>query len=228
MGDEDKDMAKGHRSRLRRKYLAAGWDGLLDYERVELLLTYAISRRDVKPVAKRLVSRFKSLSGIMDAGMKELCEVEGLAENSALLLKMLRDVCGAYLEEGMEARDVMNSPEAVKSFVRMRMSGLKDEAFMVIYLNTKNHVIGTELMGEGTVDHAVIFPRNIVKGALERHSAGVIIVHNHPSGISKPSRDDVQLTDAVKEASETLGIRLVDHLVVAKEDCFSFVDNKLL
>ncbi len=227
--DADKvEQAKGHRDRLRGKFLKAGLEGLHDYERLELLLTYAISRRDVKPIAKSLLAKFKTLSGVMDAGVEELCQVEGVAESSAALIKLVKGLCGEYLSEKMERKDVLSSPESVRNFLKMRLSGLKDEAFVAIYLNTKNHVIATELMNEGTVDHAVVYPRNLVKRALERNASGLILVHNHPSGVSKPSRDDIELTGAVKEAAGTLGIKVLDHIVVAKDGCFSFVDNGML
>ena len=227
--DEDRiEQAKGHRDRLRGKYLQAGLDGLLDYERLELLLTYAISRRDVKPIAKSLLARFKTLSGVMDAGVEEFCQVEGVAENSAVLLTLVKDLCGEYLSEKMERKDVLSSPEAVRNFLKMRLSGLKEEAFVAIFLNTKNHVIRTEVVNEGTVDHAVVYPRTLIKRALETHASGLILVHNHPSGVSKPSKDDMELTNAVKEAASALDIKVLDHIVVAKDGCFSFVENGLL
>ena len=225
---DDKELVKGHRDRLRSKYRNAGLEGLHDYEQLELLLTYAISRRDVKPVAKKLLAKFKNLAGVLDADMDELCQVEGLAENSALLLKLLKDLCSEYLSEKMEKKDVLNSPESVKSFLKMKLSGLKEEVFLVIYLNTKNHVLCSEIMHEGTVDQTAVYPRNILKRALEIHASGLILVHNHPSGISKPSQDDIGLTNTIKEIVAALNLRLLDHLVVAKDGCFSFVESGLL
>jgi len=228
MDEERLEQAKGHRDRLRGKFLKAGLDGLLDYERLELLLTYAIARRDVKPVAKSLLAKFKTLQGVMDASVEELCRVEGVAESSALLIKLLKDLCGEYLSEKMEGKDALSSPEAVKAFLKMKLSGLKEECFVAIYLNAKNHVLSSEVVNEGTVDHAVVYPRSLVKKALDNHASGLILVHNHPSGVSKPSRDDLELTEAVRDAARTLDIRVLDHIVVAKDGCFSFVENGLL
>lgn len=228
MDSEDKELLKGHRDRLRTKYLNAGLEALLDYERLELLLTYAISRRDVKPVSKRLLARFKSLSGVLDADVKDLCQVEGLAESSALLLKLVKDLCGEYLSERMEGRDILNSAQAVRDFLKLKISGLNYEVFMVIYLDIKNQLICSEIINKGTVDQATVYPREIVKRALEVHASGVILAHNHPSGISKPSSDDVLLTNAIRDAVSTMGIRLLDHMVVGKDRSFSFVEGGLL
>jgi DNA repair protein RadC len=228
MDDDGKDLLKGHRDRLRTKYLNAGLDSLLDYERLELLLTYAISRRDVKPVAKALMAKFKTIQGVMDADVPSLCQVEGLAENSALLLKLVKDLCGEYLAEKMERRDVMSDPAVVKNYLKVKFSGMKEEAFVVLYLNTKNHVLSTDIMHEGTVDQAVVYPRNLMKRALELSASGIILVHNHPSGVSKPSADDIELTHSIKDAAKVLNIRLLDHVVVAKDGCFSFIENGIL
>jgi len=228
MDDASKELVKGHRDRLRTKYLNAGLESLHDYERLELLLTYAISRRDVKPVAKALLARFKTLSGVIDADIKELCEIDGLAENSALLIKLLKDVCADYLAEKVERKDVLSSPDAVKNYLKFKLAGQKEESFIVLFLNTKNHVLCTEVVNEGTVDHAVVYPRNIIKRALEIRASGIILVHNHPSGVSRPSAEDIDLTNSIKDAAGILNIRLLDHIVVAKDGCFSFVENGFL
>ncbi len=223
-----KDHQKGHRERLRQKYVAAGPKALHDYEMVELLLTYAIPQRDVKPIAKELLARFGNFAGIVDAPLEELAEIKGLGTTSAILLKVVKEVSLEYLADKMKEKNSLSSPQAVRNFARMKLAGYLDEAFMVIYLNTKNHVNDYEIIQEGTIDQAIIYPRTLVKKALAKNASGVIIVHNHPSGICEPSGDDKRLTDAIKNAVLTVNIRLIDHIIVGKAGYFSFVENKIL
>lgn len=225
--DEKPDYI-GHRERLRERFRKAGSEGFHDYELLELLLTYAIPRRDVKPFAKALIKRFGSLSGVIDASQKELEEVSGIGPKSAILIKMVKEICSVYLGERIKGRDVLSSPQAVVDFVRMRLSGLPHEAFMVIYLNTKNEVLHYEVIQEGTVDRAVVFPRRIIEKALSHHASGLILVHNHPSGHYHPSEDDKHLTQNIISVARTLDLRVLDHIVVGKDGHFSFMENKLL
>ena len=208
----------GHRGRLRSRYLKAGGDGFTDYDIIELVLTYAIPRRDVKPVARELLRRFKDVAGIMDADPKEICEIGGMGDNSALLFRIMRDICVRYLENKVRDIDVISSPEKLINYARMKLAGYSDEVIMVICLNTKNHVI----------DAAVIYPRTIAADALRKKAAGVIIVHNHPSGVTQPSMADREFTRAVFEALKLLDIHLLDHLVVSRSEAFSFKEHRLL
>lgn len=218
----------GHRERLRERFRKGGPDGFHDYELLELLLTYAIPRRDVKPVAKELIKRFRSLSGVLDATQQELEGVSGVGPISAILIRVVKEICTVYLGEGIKGRDVLSSPQAVVDFVRMKLSGLPYEAFMVIYLNTKNEVLNWEVIQEGTIDRAVVFPRRIIEGALAQHASGLILVHNHPSGHHFPSEEDRYLTRTIVSAAKTLDLRILDHIVVGKEGHFSFMENHLL
>ncbi|MGQ9508012.1 MAG: RadC family protein [Thermodesulfobacteriota bacterium] len=218
----------GHRERLRERFRKSGSEGFHDYELLELLLTYGLPRRDVKPIAKALIKRFGSFSGVLDASERELLEVVGMGPISSILIKLVKDLCCLYLEEKMKGRDVLSSPKAVVDFVKMRLSGLPYEAFMVIYLNTKNEVLHYEIIQEGTIDRAVVFPRRIIEGALAQHASGLILVHNHPSGHNSPSEDDKNLTRSIILAAKTLDLRILDHIVVGKEGHFSFMENRLL
>jgi len=226
--DNDQDQLKGHRERLRKRFLAAGIKGMHDYEALELLLTFVIPRRDVKPIAKDLLRRFKSLAGILDASQHELCEVKGIGENVAVLLVLIKELCGAYLAEKMKEADVISSPQSVQDFARMRLAGSPEEAFMVIYLNVKNRVIDYEIVNRGTVDQAAVYPRNIIKNTLHHNATGLVLVHNHPSGICEPSSDDIRLTDAIRQAASTISVRIIDHIIVGKGGYFSFVERCLL
>ncbi|MGQ9630187.1 MAG: RadC family protein [bacterium] len=224
----DKPHYIEHRKRLRERFQKAGAEGFHDYELLELLLTYAISRKDVKPIAKELIERFGSLSGVLDAGQGELESVPHLGPISATLIRLVKELCGAYLAEGMKHRDSLSSPQAVVDFARAKLAGLPYEAFMAIYLNVKNEVIKYEIIHEGTVDRAVIYPRRIVEGALANHAAGLILVHNHPSRHFEPSEEDKHLTRAIAEAARTVDVRILDHIVVGKDGYFSFAEGDLL
>jgi DNA repair protein RadC len=223
----DKPDYFGHRERLRKRFLESGEKGLLDYELLELLLTYAIPRRDVKSYAKILIRKFGSLAGVLDANPRELEEVLQVGPISSTLIHLVKRLNEAYFFEKMKNRDALSSPQAVLDFARVRMAGLPHEAFMVIFLNTKNKVLDYKVVQEGTVDRAVIYPRRIVEEAIARHAAGVILVHNHPSGQSEPSPEDRELTRSIFEAARTIDLRVLDHIIVGKEGHFSFVENHL-
>lgn len=217
-----------HRKRLREKFLKAGAEGLHDYELLELLLTYAIPRVDVKPAAKALMKRFGTLNALLDASQSELESVSGVGAASAILIRLVKELFGAYLAERVEGKDVLSSPGAVVDFARVKLAGLPHEAFMVIYLNVKNRVIDHEVLQEGTVDRAIVYPRQIIKSAINHHAAGMILSHNHPSGDPQPSQEDKHLTRAVIEAARTVEIRVLDHIIVGKNGYFSFLENRLL
>ena len=225
---EDKPDYLGHRKRLRERFRKNGAEGMHDYEMLELLLTYAIPRKDVKPYAKDLIKRFGSLSGVLDAGQKELEGVAKIGPVSSTLIRLVKELCGAYLAEKIKGREMLSSPQAVLDFARMKLAGLPHEAFMVIFLNAKNRVLDYKVLQEGTVDRAVIYPRRIVEEALAQHAAGIIFVHNHPSGDAQPSPEDKQLTRSLVEAARTIDLRVLDHLIVGKEGYCSFVESRLM
>ncbi|RMG54574.1 MAG: DNA repair protein RadC [Acidobacteria bacterium] len=227
-GARDKPHYLGHRERLRQRFQRAGAGALHDYELLELLLSYALPRKDVKPLAKDLIARFGSLSGVLDAGQKEIEGIPGLGPISATLIRLVRELCAEYMAERMKRSDALSSPRAVIDFARAKLSGLPHEAFMIIYVNVKNEVIDHQIVHEGTVDHAVVYPRRIIEAALAHHAAGLILVHNHPSGHPEPSEDDRRLTRTLVEAARTMDIRVLDHIIVGKDRHFSFVEHHLL
>ncbi|MFQ6090170.1 MAG: DNA repair protein RadC [Candidatus Bipolaricaulia bacterium] len=226
MKPKDKPHYIGHRERLRERFRQAGAEGLHDYELLELLLSYAIPRKDVKPLAKRLIERFGGLSGVLDAEQRELEEDAGLSSTTATLIHLVKELHGAYLAEQMEHRDLLSSPQAVVDFARVKLAGLPREALMVIYLNIKNEVIDHEVLHEGTVDRVTVYPRRIVEAALAHHAAGLILVHNHPSGHPEPSEDDRLLTRSVAAAARTVDIHLLDHIIVGRDGYFSFREEQ--
>ena len=218
----------GHRERLRERFLRAGAKGLQDYELLELLLSYAIPRKDVKPQAKELLRRFGSLAGVMDASPEEVQEVKGIGPRAATLLRLVKEMGEVYLSERMRGVDVLSSPSRVVDFCLFRLKGEGEEKFMVIYLNVKNEVMDYEVIQEGTVDRSVVYPRRVAEKALRRRAASVIVVHNHPSGHPDPSPEDKRITRELVEALKPLEIRLLDHIIVGKRGYFSFRERGIL
>ena len=144
------------------------------------------------------------------------------------MIRLVKEMCGAYLREGVAHRDVLSAPDAVVDFARAKIAGLPHEAFMVIFLNTKNELIDSEVVQEGTVDRATIYPRRVIESALTRHAAAMILVHNHPSGHPDPSAEDRVLTRTIIEAARTMDIRVLDHIIVGRRGHFSFAENRMM
>ncbi|MFH1087894.1 MAG: DNA repair protein RadC, partial [Chloroflexota bacterium] len=199
-----------HRERLRKRFCQSGGEGLLDYELLELLLTYALPRINTKPLARELIRRFGSLAGVLDATPQETDEVHGIGPASAALVGLLRQLLGRYLADKMRKKDLLTSPQAAADFARVKLAAFPHEAFMIIYLNTKNEAVDHQVIHEGTVDKAIIYPRRIVEAALIHHAAGLLLVHNHPSGHPQPSAEDKQITQTIAEATRAIDIRVVD------------------
>jgi len=212
----------GHRKRLRNKFQKSGFDGLHDYEQIELLLTYAVPVKDVKPVAKLLIKKFKNISGLLDASYEELKEIKGLGDSSVTLIKFVRALLTKYSEEQMFSSQIINSPEKVFEFSKLKIGSNKNESLMAIFLNTKNMVIRYEIVSEGSIDSVAVYPRRIIELALKYNASGLIIVHNHPSGDPSPSTSDNELTKELKNISESMDIRLLDHIIVSKKNYYSF------
>jgi DNA repair protein RadC len=225
---KEKPHYLGHRQRLLERFRKAGADGFHDYELIELLLTYAVRGKDLKPAAKALLERFGSLSGIFNADLLELAAVPGIGPVSAVLIRLVKELSTVHLAEKMERKDLLSSPRAVVDYAQAKLAGLPNEVFMVIYLNTKNEVLHCEPIQEGTVDRAFVYPRKIIEGALARHASSLILVHNHPSGHPEPSEEDRRLTRTIGEATRTMDIRILDHIIVGREGHFSFMENQLL
>jgi len=176
----NKNQYTGHRKRLRTKFKKSGIEGLHDYEQLELLLTYSVPIKDVKPVSKLLINKFKNISGVMDATEEELIKVKGIGDTSILLIKLIRSLLTKYSEEQMFSADAVNSPEKVYEFSKFKLGSKINESLMAIFLNTKNMVINYEIFSEGSIDSVAVYPRRIIEQALKNNASGIILVHNHP------------------------------------------------
>lgn len=220
----------GHRSRLRRRFERAGFDGFAPHEVVELLLTLAIPRRDVKQPAKMLLARFGTLRCILDAPLEELREVTGLGEVAPVALHIIRETASLYLLQTAEERASLADPSSIEDMWRSRLGGLANEVFEVALVDAGLRLLpdGVCRIEEGTVDRAAVYPRKVLELALRRGSTGLLLAHNHPSGDVSPSEEDKTITRAIVLAAMPLGIRVHDHLVVSADRVFSFRREGLL
>jgi len=220
----------GHRKRLRERFLKSGLDGFADYEVVELLLTLAIPRMDVKKPAKALLERFGSLRGILDAPAEKLLAVPGIGPSTPTALRIIRAAATLYLQQGGEGQDSLAGSEHLENFWRMRLGGLQNEVFEVAYLDSALRLLrdGVETLQQGTIDRAAVYPRRVIEAALKRGAAAIVLAHNHPNGRVSPSEHDKTITRAIVLAAETVSLRVVDHLIVSADAVFSFRKEGLL
>jgi len=216
---------QGHRARLKQRFAEHGLDGFHDYEVLELLLTYVIPRKDVKPIAKRLLKQFKTLAGVFDAEVEALQTVEGLGAASAQFLKLVRATHLEYLASELAEKPKLDSPDVVKDWLRVSLQDKSIEYFGALFTDQQHRCISTETLFEGTVDRAVVYPRTVVKRALALDAKGIIIFHNHPAGTAVASEQDIALTQQLLEACATLDIKLLDHFLLAGKQVLSFQEQ---
>ena len=216
--------SEGHRQRIRERFLKGGGAAFADYELLEAYLTIAIPRRDVKPLAKLLIAKFGSFAEVVSAKNEELLAVDGVGENTLFALKIIKEAAQRMSWEMLKDKDlpVIANMDALIDYCRMSMAYQDVEEFKLIYLNNKNQVIAEETQQKGTINHVSIHPREVVKSALDNHASAVIMVHNHPTGDTTPSRADIDVTKKVKEALASMNMVLHDHVIVSKYGCYSF------
>ena len=212
----------GHRHRLREKFENCEQEAFLDYELLELILTYSIPRRDVKPIAKELLNRFHSFPGVMDARPEDLAQVPGLGQNSITLLKLIRSANVRYLARTMESLPLLDSPQLFADYARMKLGDKSNEVTLVFYLNTQNRLIRCDTPGSGSVDAVNIYPSEVARNALLCGAHSVVLCHNHPGGSFHPSRDDDAITFGICTALAPLGIILLDHVIVSRFGYYSY------
>lgn len=223
----EKDHRHGHRSRLRARLVKAGREALADYELLELLLAYALPRKETKTLAKTLMERFGSFASVLDQPRERLLEVEYLGPQAATFLFAVRSAMTRYFEQGVEHAETLSSPEDVASFVQIHIGANQRECLTVLCLNDANRLLHHVTVIEGTVDRAPFYPREILKAALLYNATALIMVHNHPSGDPVPSENDHHITARLRELATEFGIRLHDHLIVTPRCVFSLATGKL-
>jgi DNA repair protein RadC len=218
----------GHRERLRERFYSAGPDNLSDYELLELALFAALPRRDTKPLAKSLLKKFGSFAEVVHAPETRLREVEGIGDASITQLKLMAAAAGRIARGEIKRSIALSSWNDVIDYCRTGMAFADKEQFRILFLDKRNQLIADEVQQVGTVDHTPVYPREVVKRALELSATAIIIVHNHPSGDPTPSRADIQMTQSIVEIAKPLGISVHDHIIVGKEGHASFKGLKLI
>jgi len=206
----------GHRQRLKDRFRKGGVEAVADYELLELLLYSAIPRRDVKPLAKALIARFGSFAEVISAPTEQLNEMTGIGNSVVISLKLVEAAAQKLALGKIMDKPILSNWQALIDYCQIQMGHLKNEQFRILFLDRKNRLIADEKQQEGTIDHTPVYPREVIKRALELHATAIILVHNHPSGDPSPSRDDVEMTKRIEDAGQQLGVMLHDHLIISK------------
>lgn len=205
-----------HRTRLRKRFEDTGADALADYELLELLLFRVVPRRDTKPLAKALIARFGDFAAVLAADPPRLVEVDGCGPAVALELKTIQAAVERAARVEARRKPVVGSWTKLLDYCRVTLQHETTEQFRVLFLDVKNQILADEILGEGTIDHAPVYPREVVRRALELRAAAMILVHNHPSGDPTPSRADAEITREIVKAADILGVKVHDHLVIGR------------
>ena len=218
----------GHRSRLKQKFHEKGADALAEYELLELLLFRSIPRRDTKPLAKKLISEFGSFSEVISAPKSRLQAVEGLGPATIVDLQLIRAAAECLIAGEVKEKQLLDSWSAVINYCRAAMAFEEREQFRILFLDKKNRLIRDEVQQVGTVDHTPVYPREIVRRALELSATAIILVHNHPSGDPTPSKADVEMTRTIVQIANSLEITVHDHIIIAKDGHASLKGMRLM
>ncbi|MGB0906039.1 MAG: RadC family protein [Maricaulaceae bacterium] len=225
---KDKPHYHGHRARLRKRFAEGGPSALADYELLELYLFRSIPRRDVKPLAKELITTFGSFAEVVAAPTARLMDMKGVSENTAIDLKLLKAAASKLGQESLLGREVLSSWSALLEYCRTEMQFENKEQFRVLFLDRKNRLIADEVLGQGTIDRAPVYPREILKRVLDLDATAIILAHNHPSGDPTPSQSDIDMTHHIIKAAEAINVTVHDHLIIGRENIVSFKSRGLM
>jgi DNA repair protein RadC len=229
---EEKPHYHGHRKRLKQRFIksinANKSDSIPDYEVLEMILFSAYPRSDTKPIAKELINKFGSLAGVFSADAEKLEKEGKLSENVIFSLKIINDASLRLLKSKITEKPIIQSWKALLDYCQAAMGSLTKEQFRIMFLDKKNKLIADEIQQKGTVDQTPVYPREVVKRALELQASAIILVHNHPSGDCAPSKSDIELTEQIEAGLKSVEIKLHDHLIIAGDKHFSFAGNGLI
>ena len=233
--EKTKNNAKGHRERVRKKFLENGFNGLEDYEVLELLLFYVIPRKDTKAIAKELIKKFKTLANVLKADTLELKTINGLGDVAITFLKMMGALPEKIYEDKLknqklikDDKNKITDKEVLLSFLRNKIGYEDVEKFYVIYLSSSNEVIAFEESSSGTLDRSSIYPREIYKRVIMENAKSIIIAHNHPSGNTCPSKCDIDITNEISKGLKNFGALLLEHITITRDSYFSFLQEGLI
>lgn len=215
------DYKSGHRNRIKAKYLENSANLVYDYEVLELLLTYAIPRKDVKPIAKELLSRFGSLDKVLSASREQLCSINGIGENSAILIKLVRDINSRCAKSRNDKVKQLSTEQEAKEYFENILASESKELFLLASLDNSGRIIACHTIASGDINHIDINPRNIVETVLLDNAARVVIAHNHPFGTQEPSVNDIDFTLNVRNILSSVNVRLTDHIIVGESGSLS-------
>ena len=218
-------MHEGHRKRLKMRFLKEGLDSFEPHQVLELLLFYSIPRKDTNELAHKLLERYGSLSGVFDADIKDIVKVPGIGENTAFLLNLIPHLARRYHNDKWGPKPELNSSTKAGNYAISLFAGRNYEAFFIICLDSQNRVNYSELVHEGTINEAPVYPRLLVEAAIRHKANSVILAHNHPGGTLTPSRADIEATKTICTALESISIKVIDHIIVCGDKYYSFAEN---
>ncbi len=221
------DMVAGHRKRLKERFMISP-ESLPDYEILELVLFNALPRRDVKILAKSLISQYGNFAKVINFDENHINESDEISPSVNFQFQLLKESLKRLLKENISQKTLLNNWNALYDYLQADMGHLNIEHFRILYLNTKNFLIADEVHATGTIDQASVYPREILKKAIFHGAASVILAHNHPSGVTKPSKSDIIITTKIMEACKMIDVNVHDHIIIAGNDVFSFKSNNLL
>lgn len=225
MKDSRLQKGDGHRKRLRSRFLDNGLSGLQDYEVIELLLSISTPRKDCKSSAKEAMKRFKSFQGVLEASDRELCEVSGIGPVNIFGIKLIKDVADRYLEKKVIKKDPVNNSRELFDYLYLSIGGKNRECFKAIFLDAKNRIIAAETLFVGTLTSSSVYPKEVIRSALDYHAAALIFAHNHPSGDPHPSNEDIALTRQLVFAGRMMDIKVHEHLIIGDRNYYSLADE---
>ena len=219
----------GHRKRLRERYAKNGYEALQDYEIIELLLTFVKQRVDTKPLAKQLIKKYGTIEEILKADIKDLKETEGIGDITAVFLNFIGDIAACSFKDKAEKQKIsFKNKNQLISYLRNDIGFSKNEEFKVLFLNSVNEIIETEILFTGTIDKSAVYPRKILERALYHNARSIVFVHNHPSGNVSPSEKDIELTEEMKKFFKIVDINVLDHIIITKNSHFSFLEEGII
>ena len=219
----------GHRKRLRERYVKNGYEALQDYEIIELLLTFVKQRVDTKPLAKQLIKKYGTIEEILKADIKDLKETEGIGDIIAVFLNFIGDIAACSFKDKAEKEKIsFRNKNQLISYLRNDIGFSKNEEFKVLFLNSVNEIIETEILFTGTIDKSAVYPRKILERALYHNARSIVFVHNHPSGNVSPSEKDIELTEEMKKFFKIVDINVLDHIIITKNSHFSFLEEGII
>lgn len=219
---------EGHRARLRQRLIASGPESVADHELLELVLFLALPRRDTKPIARALLTRFGSFANAITAPVPDIAAVDGMGDAAAASLKIVQAAALRLVRAEVAGKPVLTNWDALMGYLNAAMARDRVEKFCVLFLDNRNRLLADEVLSRGTVAHTPVYPREVVKRALELHASALILAHNHPSGDPSPSADDIAMTRQIVEAARALSITVHDHVVVGNGQWRSFRRDGLM